>query len=135
MKDKFFPVFLIKKAPIIFQECMGLSYLSLSRSIVNWLIYLGYQQKQPPEVLKRLFLKISENSQENNCARVSFLWRRCFLVNFVKFFTEHLFYRTPLDDCFCINIFKTTVFIGITKGRISYFMVFSIPEAATGGVL
>ena len=46
-----------------------------------------------------------------------------------------IFYRTPLDDCFCINIFKTTVFIGITKGRISYFMVFSIPEAATGGVL
>ena len=29
------------------------------------------------------------------------LWRRCFPVNFVKFFTvEHLFYRTPLDDCF-----------------------------------
>ena len=53
-------------------------------------------QKQPSEV----FLEISQNSQENNCARVSFLaklqawpatllkkrlWHRCFLANFVKF--------------------------------------------------
>ena len=35
-----------------------------------------------------MFLKISENSQENTCTRVSFLiklkrlWHRCFLVNF-----------------------------------------------------
>ena len=38
---------------------------------------------------KKMFLKISQNSQENTCARVSFLierlWHRCFLVNFVKF--------------------------------------------------
>ena len=57
-----------------------------------------------------MFLEISQNSQENTCARVSFLiklqaetcnfikkelWHRCFLVNFVKFIrtpfvTEHL---------------------------------------------
>ena len=31
-------------------------------------------QKQPPEVFcKKLFLEITQNSQENTCARVSFL--------------------------------------------------------------
>ena len=49
--------------------------------------------------LKKVFLEISQNSQENNCARVSFLiktlWHRCFPVNFEKFqrtlfLTEHL---------------------------------------------
>ena len=48
---------------------------------------------------EKVFLKISQNSQENTCARFSFLkkrlWRRCFPVNFAKFlrrlfFTEHL---------------------------------------------
>ena len=55
---------------------------------------------------KKRFLKISQNSQENTCARVSFLikvaerelqkrlWHRCFPVNFEKFY-EHLFYRIP----------------------------------------
>ena len=62
--------------------------------------------------VKKLFLETSQNSQENTCARSSFLisllaglrpatllnkrfWHRCFLVNFVKFlrtafFVEHL---------------------------------------------
>ena len=55
-------------------------------------------------------LEISQDSQENTCARVSFLiklqarpatllkkrlWRRCFPVNFAKFLRT-LFYRTPL---------------------------------------
>ena len=61
--------------------------------------------------VKRVFLEISQNLQENTCARASFLiklrasgtgtgvskrlWHRCFPVNFVKFlrtpfFTEHL---------------------------------------------
>ena len=43
--------------------------------------------------MKKVFLEISQNSQENTCARVSFLkkrlWQRCFPVNFVKFL------RTP----------------------------------------
>ena len=53
-------------------------------------------------IKKRRFLETAQNSQENTCARVSFLvkflisflrkrpWRRCFLVNFVRFFAEHL---------------------------------------------
>ena len=62
--------------------------------------------------VKKVFLEISENSQENTCVRVSFLvklqtfmrpatllkkrfWHRCFPVNFAKFIktrflTEHL---------------------------------------------
>ena len=61
-------------------------------------------QKQPPE--EKVFLEITQNSQENICARVSLLiklllglrpatlskkrlWHRCFPVNFAKFL------RTP----------------------------------------
>ena len=47
--------------------------------------------------VKKVFLEILQNSQENTCARDSFseiLWHRCFPVNFAKFlrtlfFTEH----------------------------------------------
>ena len=54
---------------------------------------------------KSVFLKISQNSQENTCARVCSrfqpatllkkrLWHRCFPVNFAKLLRT-LFYRTP----------------------------------------
>ena len=41
--------------------------------------------------IKKVFLKISQNSQESTCSRVSFLslWHRCFPVNAAKFL------RTP----------------------------------------
>ena len=51
--------------------------------------------------VKKVFVEISQNSQENTCARVSFLkkrlWHRCFPVNFVKFLRtsflkEHLWW-------------------------------------------
>ena len=63
--------------------------------------------------VKKIFLKTSQNSQENTCARVSFfnkvaafrtatllkkrLWHKCFPVNFAKFlrtpfFTGHLWW-------------------------------------------
>ena len=54
--------------------------------------------------VEKLFLEISQNSQESTCARVFFskvaglrLWYSCFLVNFVKFlitlfFIEHLWW-------------------------------------------
>ena len=46
--------------------------------------------------VKKVFLKISQNSQENTCDRVSFLIKlqvchRCFPVNFVKFLRTHFF--------------------------------------------
>ena len=60
--------------------------------------------KQPPEVSckKEVFLEISQNSQENTCARVSFL---------IKLQAKHLFYRTHPDDCFwklCLKILIIT---------------------------
>ena len=54
--------------------------------------------------VKKMFLEISQNSQENICSRVSFLiiskkrlWHRCLPVNFVKFlrtpfYKEHLWW-------------------------------------------
>ena len=63
-----------------------------------------------------MFLKTSQNSQENTCARVSFLiklqasacnfikkvtlWHRCFPVNYANFLRIP-FYKTPPGDCFC----------------------------------
>ena len=51
--------------------------------------------------VEKVFLEISQNSQENTCARVSFLiqksfWRNCFPVNFAKFLRTPFFYGTSL---------------------------------------
>ena len=82
--------------------------------------------------IKKLFSEISQNSQENICARVSFLiklqtsatllkrrlWRRCFPVNFAKFlrttlFTEHLRWLLlqkiiRLFTCIFLSFFQTS---------------------------
>ena len=70
------------------------------------------RSSHPDVFCKKVFLEISQNSQENTCARVSFLiklqappatllkkrlWHSCFPVNFVKFpstpfFIEHLWW-------------------------------------------
>ena len=53
--------------------------------------------------VKKEFLKISQNSQENNCARASFLikrlWHWSFPVNFAKFLITP-FHRTRPGDYF-----------------------------------
>ena len=48
--------------------------------------------------IKKLILKISENSMENTCTSVSFIKKQWILRNF----QEHLYYRTPPDGCFLI---------------------------------
>ena len=63
---------------------------------------------------EKMFLKISQNSQENICVRVSFLMKLLALAckfiekyTLVQMFscefceTKHLFYRIPLGNCFC----------------------------------
>ena len=62
---------------------------------------LSFYQKQPTEAFckKKELLEISQNSQENNCARASFLVKLQAL-NFAKFL-KACFYRTPPDGCFC----------------------------------
>ena len=71
-----------------------------------------------------MFLKISQNLQENTCARVSLLiklqrptalskkilWHRCFPVNFVKFlrttnFIGHLL--ASASECSLLSVNKT----------------------------
>ena len=65
---------------------------------------------------KEVFLKISQNSQENTCTRASFLiklktlWHRCFLVNFAKFlrplfFIDHLPWLLLLIVAICTVLF------------------------------
>ena len=70
--------------------------------------------------MKKVFLEISQNSEENTCARVSFLnkvagsgpatllkkriWCRCFPLNFAKFLktsflTEHLWWLLLVVIC------------------------------------
>ena len=79
--------------------------------------------------VKKVFLEISQNSQENTCARVSFLiklqdsglrtatllkkrlWHRCFPVNFVKFLRTPFLQNTS-SGCFSnftlyFNVLKT----------------------------
>ena len=55
--------------------------------------------------VRKVFSEISQNSQENTCARVSFFNKVAGLglelpVNFAKFLRT-LFYRTPPGDCCC----------------------------------
>ena len=91
-------------------------------------------QKQPPRgvLWKKMFLKISQNSQQNTCARVPFLinfpasglqlyqkkkkkkdWHSCFLTNFVKFlrlfFADHL-WTTASSGCFCCFFYGSNQF-------------------------
>ena len=72
--------------------------------------------KQPVEVFykKKVFLNISQNSQENTCARVSFLimfikkkrlWHRSFPVNFAKVLRTSFLQNTSRWLPLLINIF------------------------------
>ena len=67
------------------------------RILLLW--HVRVRSSRPEVFCKKAFLEISQNSQKNTCARVSFLkkrlWHRCFPVNFAKFLrtyvlTEHL---------------------------------------------
>ena len=61
-----------------------------------------YTRKQPSEVFckKKVFLEISQNSQENTCARIYFLkkrpWHSCFPVNFKKFLRTSFLQNTSV---------------------------------------
>ena len=87
----------------------------------GWLIYSIITEAATRGVLwKNVFLEISQNSQENTYARVSFLiklpalrsarllknrlWHRCFPVNFAKF-SGTTFCKTSLVKCYYHNSF------------------------------
>ena len=67
---------------------------------------------------KKTYLKILQNSQENTCSRVSFLvklqaWgtRACVFQWILRIYLEHLFYKTPPGDCFCISNYDEKVYL------------------------
>ena len=70
---------------------------------------------------KKVFLEISQNSQKNTCARVSFLiklqasglWYRCFSVNFAKFLRT-LFLQNTFRCCF-LKIKIAKVYLHVAK--------------------
>ena len=88
-----------------------------------WLQFDSYRNSHRRCSVKKMFLEISQNSQENTCGRVSIfvgepillkkrLWHRCFRVNFVKFLrkpflTEHLWWLLSLSGVMSLwTVFK-----------------------------
>ena len=90
--------------------------LNVSIWIFNWaslidIQCLKFQKQSSREVVKRcsvqkVFLKISENSQENTCSRVSFLIKlqgdsgTGVLLRILRNFYEHLFLQNASSGCF-----------------------------------
>ena len=77
-------------------------------------LFFNKVTKQPPELFcKKVFLKISQNSQENTCLRPATLLKkrhRCFLMNFAKFLRT-LFYRTGLVAASICFYFVESLFV------------------------
>ena len=75
----------------------------------------------PPEaatggvLCKKMFLEISQNSQENTCARDTFNLKRVSCTDVFGNSQEHLFYRTPQLDCFWRPLHSLPFFQGNSK--------------------
>ena len=100
---------------ILCQSNLFILFLHTASSLTLFLFSEAVAQRCS---VKKAFIEISQNSQENICARVSFLtkwqasglqlyfknglWHRCFPVNFAKFLrtpflTEHLRWLVPFS--------------------------------------
>ena len=71
----------------------------------NSYVVYKFRSSHPDCFVKKMFLEISQNSQENTCVRVSFLlkkrpWHRCFPLNFAKFLRTP-FLQSTSGGCFC----------------------------------
>ena len=90
--------------------------------------------------IKKLFVEISQNSQENTCARASFLlklqarpatllkkrrWCRCFPVDFVKFRTKPFY-----TERFWWLLLESTIFLALMQFN-SFFRHTGTPEPGT----
>ena len=74
-----------KHFPVNLVKFLGIPFLqNTSRRLL--LLFRFSEAATGGPLWKKVFLKISQNSQENTCG--------------LRNFQEHLFYRTPLDDCF-----------------------------------
>ena len=82
-------------------------------------------RKSSPKVFcKKVFLKISQNPQENTCARGSGLqpylkrnWHRCSSLSFVKVLKSSFLYNTS-GGCFCL--WFSDVFRGYRKRSVAW---------------
>ena len=69
------------------------------------LLQLSELQEQPLEVLyiKKVFLKVSQTSQENTCCTCNFISKEAmalmFSCEFCEIVKNAFCYRTPPDDC------------------------------------
>ena len=87
--------------------------------------------------VKKVFLEISQNSQENTCTRVSFLspeacnfiqkslWHRRFPVNFVEFpithfLTEHLWWLLLNIHCVCFYLINKKIVLTEKRYRVKF---------------
>ena len=123
-----FQVFLINFKLICMQDCCsntdlcaGLELSQIKSFSKKYFLYLYTEAFIPRSSIKKVFLEILQNSQENACARVSFLiklqasgfrpatllkkrfWHRCFLW-ILRNFLEHLFSKNTSGGCIYIYI-------------------------------
>ena len=112
--------------------CKKKLFLEISQELHQQLLEVVAQRYS----VKKVFLEMSKNSQENTWARVSFLiirlWHRCFPVIFAKFLRapflrEHLWWlllnfikKSLWHRCFLVNLakFLRTPFLQNTSGRL-----------------
>ena len=100
---------ILRKESLFFRLILRQSFKS---DFYFWLFLILTEAATRGVLCKKVLLEIWQNSQENNCAKVSFLinlqalkkrlWHRCFPVDFVKFL------RTP--------------FLQNTSGRLLLYM-------------
>ena len=74
--------------------------------------------------VKKMFLKMSQNSQENTFAGASFLfkkrlWHRCFLVSFTKFLTTPFLWNTS-GGCFLNSLMSDVEWNQIWVGTTTF---------------
>ena len=87
--------------------------------------------------VRKEFSKISLNSQENTCTRVSFLiklkrlWHRCFIVNFTKFVRPPLVAASPNRDylhCAVLKVLHAFQEKRDPKSRAMLFFLLNVPN-------
>ena len=99
-------LFIVKFNAVAMLISQCLTLLTILKHVENWYWHSWSSYKVWEAVIqrcsvKKVFLKISQNSEENICARVSFLiklqtWGLTFSSEFWKIFKNIFFYRTPL---------------------------------------
>ena len=93
--------------------------------------------------IRKGILKISHNSQENTCARVTFLlkkrlWHRCFPVEIFKniFFIEHLRATASQETSgiVCVNSYNTFFQASLGTQKITVFQTISLFTFITNNI-